>query len=123
MDSEDLLEFMRQGFRHLEDKLEEWMKRNQEEHNHFQTNFRELYNENKSQNDRHTAEREKIMTEIDAKLDNIGVRLSLVEKAITTLEAEKRASERSRPVIISVVGLVVTALSFGSGLILRAIGG
>jgi hypothetical protein len=123
MDNEDVLRFMEAKFQHLENKLDEMMKRNQDEHTHFQTNFRELYNENKLQNDRHTAEREKIMTEIDAKLDNLGVRLSLVEKSVTTLEAEKRAAEKGRPVMISIIGLVVTALSFGSGLILRAIGG
>lgn len=123
MDNEDVMTFMRQGFSHLEEKIDDLARAGKERDLHYQTNFRELYNENKLQNERHTAEREKIMTEVDAKLDSLGMRMSITEKEVTTIQAERAASEKSRPVIISIVGLVMTALSVGSAFLFRAIGG
>jgi DNA repair exonuclease SbcCD ATPase subunit len=111
MDNEDVLRFMQQGFKHLEEKLDEWMKRNNEEHIHFKDNFRELYNENKLQNEKSTMERERIMNEMDKKLDSIGQRLSVVESKITTIEAEKRQVEKSRPFTFTVAGFILTAIT------------
>jgi exonuclease VII large subunit len=123
MDTDDLLEFMRQGFRHLEQKIDDLITAAEKRDQHYQQNFRELYNENKLQNERAQADRERIVTEMDSKLATMGNRLHEIESRVTTMEAEKRQADRSRPFTLSVAGLIMTAVAFLISLLTTNLGG
>lgn len=119
MDNEDVLTFMRQGFAHMGEKIDELSKAAEKRDLHYQSNFRELYNENKNQNDRATAEREKIMTEVEAKFTSISNRQHVVENSITEIRTEAKVREKSFTGTLTIVSFGIGVLTFAINFLLR----
>jgi chromosome segregation ATPase len=106
-------------FEHLERLIMDALEKNAKEHEHFQNNFRELYNEHKKLRDESALGDQKTLTEVDAKMESVSNRISRLEEAVTRTRTELEVREKTGKSFMGLVALGITALTFLINFIFR----